>query len=264
MIGENLQGDSSSLSSPLPSSKTDDDPQQKERINIPLHSKQHDTTNNNNYDNDNLEEEEEETTTTNLMTPLIINTSSNDNNNIMNEIRSRKRNSDDDNNNKDNDIDELTPNCTNSSNNNNNPYFSSSSSSVSSTSQNHQETIKQCCIQTNEIRKNLLRNTKSCRNILTKLLFWSSLLLTIIGVAWWSKELAHHGTDVHLIAWFSAGAFVILGFPISIYGILMHLMHYYQPNVQCYVVRILWMGKFLFFLFLKLFFLYRINYYCQL
>ena len=51
-------------------------------------------------------------------------------------------------------------------------------------------------------------------------------------------------TDAHLIAWFSAGAFVILGFPISIYGILMHLTNYYQPNVQCYVVRILWMGEY--------------------
>lgn len=48
-------------------------------------------------------------------------------------------------------------------------------------------------------------------------------------------------TDPHLVAWFSAGAFVILGFPISIYGILMHLTNYYQPNIQCYVVRILWM-----------------------
>ncbi len=48
-------------------------------------------------------------------------------------------------------------------------------------------------------------------------------------------------TDPHLIAWFSAGAFVLLGFPISMYGIVMHLANYNQPNVQMYVVRILWM-----------------------
>ena len=48
-------------------------------------------------------------------------------------------------------------------------------------------------------------------------------------------------TDPHLIAWFSAGAFVLLGFPISIYGIVSHLANYNEPNVQCYVVRILWM-----------------------
>lgn len=51
----------------------------------------------------------------------------------------------------------------------------------------------------------------------------------------------HGSKEPHLIAWFSAGGFVILGFPISIYGILMHLTNYYQPNIQCYVVRILWM-----------------------
>ena len=50
-------------------------------------------------------------------------------------------------------------------------------------------------------------------------------------------------TETEHIAWFSAGAFVILGFPISIYGIIMHLSNYYQPNIQCYVVRILWMVR---------------------
>ena len=44
-----------------------------------------------------------------------------------------------------------------------------------------------------------------------------------------------------MIAWFSAGAFVLLGFPISMYGIVTHLANYNQPNVQMYVVRILWM-----------------------
>ena len=48
-------------------------------------------------------------------------------------------------------------------------------------------------------------------------------------------------TDPHLIAWFSAGAFVLLGFPISMYGIVMHLANYNQPNIQMYIVRILWM-----------------------
>jgi len=81
-------------------------------------------------------------------------------------------------------------------------------------------------------------------SIMAKLLFWVSLVVMAFGVFWYSKELALHGTDPHLIAWFSAGAFVILGFPISIYGILMHLTNYYQPNIQCYVIRILWMGKY--------------------
>lgn len=63
----------------------------------------------------------------------------------------------------------------------------------------------------------------------------------IVGVVWYSRELKINGTDPHLIAWFSAGAFVLLGFPIAMCGIIMHLKNYYQPNVQCYVVRILWM-----------------------
>ena len=48
-------------------------------------------------------------------------------------------------------------------------------------------------------------------------------------------------TDPPLIAWFSAGAFVLLGFPISMHGIVMRLANYNQPNVQMYIVRILWM-----------------------
>ena len=44
-----------------------------------------------------------------------------------------------------------------------------------------------------------------------------------------------------MILWNSAAAFVLLGFPISIYGIVMHLANYNQPNSQMYIVRILWM-----------------------
>ena len=48
-------------------------------------------------------------------------------------------------------------------------------------------------------------------------------------------------TDPHKIAWFSAGAFVLLGFPVSMWGILGHLMNYNAPGTQVYIVRILWM-----------------------
>jgi Organic solute transporter Ostalpha len=50
-----------------------------------------------------------------------------------------------------------------------------------------------------------------------------------------------HSTDPHLIAWFSAGAFVLLGFPVSMWGILGHLTNYNAPHIQVYIVRILWM-----------------------
>lgn len=87
----------------------------------------------------------------------------------------------------------------------------------------------------------VLRTTVSVMNFLARVLLWGSFLAMIVGVVWYSRELKINGTDPHLIAWFSAGAFVLLGFPIAMCGIIMHLKNYYQPNVQCYVVRILWM-----------------------
>jgi len=87
----------------------------------------------------------------------------------------------------------------------------------------------------------VLRTTVSVMNFMARILLWGSFVATIVGVVWYSRELKVNGTDPHLIAWFSAGAFVLLGFPISMCGIIMHLKNYYQPNVQCYVVRILWM-----------------------
>jgi len=86
-----------------------------------------------------------------------------------------------------------------------------------------------------------LRTTVTLMNFLARVLLWGSFVAMIVGVVWYSRELKINGTDPHLIAWFSAGAFVLLGFPISMCGIIMHLKNYYQPNVQCYVVRILWM-----------------------
>ena len=53
--------------------------------------------------------------------------------------------------------------------------------------------------------------------------------------------LLYYRTDPHLIFWNSAGLFVLIGFPISIYGIVMHLSNYNQPETQNHIVRILWM-----------------------
>ena len=43
------------------------------------------------------------------------------------------------------------------------------------------------------------------------------------------------------IAFYSAGAFVLLTIPISVSTIILHLKNYYMPQVQKFVVRILWM-----------------------
>ena len=38
-----------------------------------------------------------------------------------------------------------------------------------------------------------------------------------------------------------AGIFVLFAIPISIWEIIQHVVHYRQPNLQKYVIRILWM-----------------------
>jgi len=88
------------------------------------------------------------------------------------------------------------------------------------------------------------RGTLHVMNILAGIVLWGSIGVMVTLVVWYTRELINNGTDPHLIAWFSAGAFVLLGFPISMYGIIMHLSNYYHPNIQCYVVRILWMVPF--------------------
>lgn len=104
-----------------------------------------------------------------------------------------------------------------------------------------QERLASCCTKAIVVQRKVLRSTITFMAFLARVLFWVSLVATSVGVFWYSRELFRHGTEAHLIAWFSAGAFVILGFPISIYGIISHLSNYYEPSIQCYVVRILWM-----------------------
>lgn len=107
---------------------------------------------------------------------------------------------------------------------------------TSSTGNNDGSLLNKCC----NSRK-VVRSTLSAMKLLAKILLWSSTVVCVAAVFWYSNELRNNGTDKHLIAWFSAGAFVLLGFPISIYGIASHLANYNKPEEQCYIVRILWM-----------------------
>ena len=70
------------------------------------------------------------------------------------------------------------------------------------------------------------------------------LLLYLIGLVFIvikSIELYSDGKEEHQIGYFSAAGFVILTIPISIQLIINHLSHWYKPNIQKYVVRIIWM-----------------------
>ncbi|XP_015747983.1 PREDICTED: transmembrane protein 184C-like [Acropora digitifera] len=54
-------------------------------------------------------------------------------------------------------------------------------------------------------------------------------------------ELHKNRAQIHVEAWFIAGCFVFLTIPISLWGILQHLVNYTQPELQRRIVRILWM-----------------------
>ncbi|XP_030047529.1 transmembrane protein 184C [Microcaecilia unicolor] len=54
-------------------------------------------------------------------------------------------------------------------------------------------------------------------------------------------ELQDMEVGVHTKAWFIAGIFVLMTIPISLWGILQHLVHYTQPELQKPIIRILWM-----------------------
>lgn len=63
----------------------------------------------------------------------------------------------------------------------------------------------------------------------------------MIVVILYSYDLYRNGNQKHLVAWFSSGGFVLITFPICVRLIYLHLSHWYMPNVQKYVVRIIWM-----------------------
>jgi len=89
--------------------------------------------------------------------------------------------------------------------------------------------------------RKIVRSTLSCMNVVARIVSWCTVVASVAGVVWYSYELKKTGKDPHLILWNSAAAFVLIGFPISIYGIVTHLSNYNQPETQVYIVRILFM-----------------------
>jgi len=66
------------------------------------------------------------------------------------------------------------------------------------------------------------------------LLIITAVVLTVFGFR-------DRNTQTDHVAFYSAGAFVILTVPISVREVVLHLTNFYMPNCQKYVVRILWM-----------------------
>ncbi|KAL1282168.1 hypothetical protein QQF64_000971 [Cirrhinus molitorella] len=70
-------------------------------------------------------------------------------------------------------------------------------------------------------------------------LLYILLLLVVLPLCIW--ELQKSGVSTPNKAWFIAGIFVFMTIPISLWGILQHLVHYTQPELQKPIIRILWM-----------------------
>lgn len=66
-------------------------------------------------------------------------------------------------------------------------------------------------------------------------------VLLIIALPLCVVELHQNGAARHVEAWFTGGIFVMMAIPISLWGILQHLVNYTQPNLQRHIIRILWM-----------------------
>lgn len=107
--------------------------------------------------------------------------------------------------------------------------------------------VRYCCCcctlssPSSSLRRNTGSNSACTMQCVATAVLWGTITALLFAIVWYSYELFNHGTDPHLIAWFSAGAFVLLGFPVSMYGIISHLTNYNAPHIQVYIVRILWM-----------------------
>jgi hypothetical protein len=68
-----------------------------------------------------------------------------------------------------------------------------------------------------------------------------TVLTMMAGIILYSYELYTNGRKKEYIAWFSSAGFVLLTIPLSVRAIINNLTHWHMPNIQKYVVRIIWM-----------------------
>ncbi|XP_021026529.1 transmembrane protein 184C [Mus caroli] len=70
-------------------------------------------------------------------------------------------------------------------------------------------------------------------------LFYATAILVAVPICIWKFQKMKVG--MHTKSWFIAGIFLLLTVPVSLWGILQHLVHYTQPELQKPIIRILWM-----------------------
>ncbi|XP_049641596.1 transmembrane protein 184C-like [Suncus etruscus] len=69
-------------------------------------------------------------------------------------------------------------------------------------------------------------------------LYFLTLVLAVPVVVW---QLQRHNWSIHTKAWFIAGISVLFTLPVSLWGILQHVVHLSRPDLQKPIIRILWM-----------------------
>jgi len=69
----------------------------------------------------------------------------------------------------------------------------------------------------------------------------ATYLLAALLTPFMIYELASHHAETHVVAWFVGGLFTIMAVVVSINDVAAHLLHYSEPELQRYVVRILFM-----------------------
>ncbi|XP_041910267.1 LOW QUALITY PROTEIN: transmembrane protein 184C-like [Arvicola amphibius] len=70
------------------------------------------------------------------------------------------------------------------------------------------------------------------------LIYVISILVSVPFCVW---ELQKLKVGIHTETWFIAGVFLVLTIPLSLWGIVQHIVHYTQPELQKPIIRILWM-----------------------
>eukprot|EP00580_Thalassiosira_gravida_P005557 CAMPEP_0201653626 /NCGR_PEP_ID=MMETSP0493-20130528/45082_1 /ASSEMBLY_ACC=CAM_ASM_000838 /TAXON_ID=420259 /ORGANISM="Thalassiosira gravida, Strain GMp14c1" /LENGTH=263 /DNA_ID=CAMNT_0048130163 /DNA_START=55 /DNA_END=842 /DNA_ORIENTATION=- len=68
-----------------------------------------------------------------------------------------------------------------------------------------------------------------------------SLIGLVFGIIPYYAVHAAHKYKYNETLYWTAGAFVLIAVPVSVHGIIQHLVNYYMPQVQKYVIRILFM-----------------------
>ena len=80
-------------------------------------------------------------------------------------------------------------------------------------------------------------NHSNFRSWLKPVVITSYLVVLCVALPLTVWELHKNRAQTHVVAWFIAGCFVFLTIPISVWGILQHLVNYTKPELQRRIVR---------------------------